>query len=137
MARNQKRRQPAEEEAAGPEILDVEGLCAQWDECEDIRTRLRDGESFIHPEGQGEDVKSCCRNSSLLIPILTRMAAVEGKPVPPVEPLRNEIDKIMTKNKRGNAPEEYDDIVRTSWKLKKLCGFVKMKCRREEVSCVT
>ena len=125
------------EEPPSTEILDVAGLSAQWDECEDIRSRLREGESFIHPEGKACDVQGCCRNSSVLIPILTRMAALDGRPVPPVEPLRQQIDELMTKNKRGNAPEECDEIVKASWHVKKLCGFVKMKCRRSEVSCVT
>jgi hypothetical protein len=137
MVRNCKVKSFVEDAASPTEILDVAGLCAQWDECEDIRSRLRDGESFIHPEGKNDDVQGCCRNASLLIPILTRMAALEGKPMPPVEPLREQIDELMTKNKRGNAPEECEEIVKASWRVKKLCGFVKMKCRRAEVSCVT
>lgn len=62
---------------------------------------------------------------------------MESKPVPPVNPLRDEIDKLMSKNKRGNTPEDAQDIIKASWSVRKMCGFVKMKARRKEVSTVT
>lgn len=115
------------------EVLDVEGMCNEWDSAEDIRQRLRDGLSFIHPEATKDNVQGCCLNASLLAPLLTRMSLSEGKLLPGVDPLRLEIDKLLTKNKRapGNAPEEIAEVVKASWRL------VKMKTRREEVSTVT
>ena len=117
--------------------LDVEGLWQEWDQSEDIRNRLREGDTFIHPEGKTDDVPGCCVNSSVLAPLLIRMSTIEGKPLPPVDPIRLEIDKLLTKNKRGNSPEEVIDVVKSSWRLKKMCGFIKMKVRRHEVSTVT
>ena len=116
--------------------LDCEGFAEEWDSAEDIRSRLREGGRFIHPEAKADDVQGCCRNSSLLIPILQRMATVDGRPLPPIDPLRDQIDAVLAKNKRGDAPEEIDSVVKASWRLKKMCGFVKMKVRRGEVSTV-
>ena len=117
--------------------MDVSGISDEWDGCEDIRTRLRDGLPFIHPEATRDDVQGCARNSSVLLPILTRMATMENNVLPPVEDLRVDIEKLLQKNKRGNGLEEADLIIKSSWRVKKLCGFVKMKARREEVSGVT
>ena len=121
------------------ETLDVEGIAEEWDQCEELRNRLRGGGSFFHPDGTTDDVQGCCKNADLLVPILTRMAPTETKPLAPVDPLRVEIDKLMTKNKRSpaNAPEELDAVIKASWRLKKLLGFVKMKAPRGEVSTVT
>lgn len=115
-------------------MLDVSGVHQEWDAADDIRGRMRDGETLMHPECKNDDVQGCCRNSSILLPLLTRMATVEGKPLPPVDALRLEIDQLLIKNKRGNVPEETSDLIAASWRVKKLCGFVKMKARREEVS---
>ena len=119
------------------EVLDVTGLAQEWDSSEDIRSRLRDGHTFINPETENYTVQGCCKNATILIPILTRMAVLEFRSLPPVEGLRDEIHELMTKNKRGNAPEQVGDIIKAAAKVKKLCGFVKMKSRREEPTTVT
>ena len=113
--------------------LDCEGLAHEWDSCEDIRGRLRDGLSIKEPD-TSENVSGCAANASLLVPILTRMSLKDGRPLPPIHPLRDQLDKLMCKNKRGETPETAKEVIDTSWSLKKMCGFVKMKTRREEVS---
>ena len=117
--------------------LDVTGICDEWDGYEDIRERMRQGQTFIHPEGTKDDVRSCTLNSSILVPLLTRMSTLDHKPLPGVEPLRLELEKLWLKNKRVNSPEECELVVKSSWRVKKLLGFVKMKVRREEVSSAT
>lgn len=87
------------------EVLDVKGLCEEWDACEEIRDRLRQGHTFLHPDTK-DTVDGCCKNSAILVPILTRMAVLEFKSLPPVDPLRVEIDDLLVKNKRGNAPNK-------------------------------
>ena len=120
------------------ETLDVKGLGAEWDGCEEIRSRLRDGGSLLHPESlESEDVRTCCLNAPLIIPILTRMSTLDGKSLPPVEPMREELEALFKSNKRGGSPEDSQDIIKGGWRIKKLCGFVKMKARREEVSTVS
>ena len=99
--------------------MDISGISEEWDGCEDIRTRLREGLTFIRPEATRDDVQGCARNSSLLAPLLTRMASLENKPFPPVDDLRDEIEKLLHKNKRGNGLEEADLIVKSSWRVKK------------------
>ena len=119
------------------DVLDVSGVGKEWDQTDDIRDRLRKGASIIHEEAKQDDVSGCCYCSTLLVPILTRMSLKESKPLPPVDDLRAEIEQIYSRNKRGTTPEDQEQVVKASWKIKKLCGFVKMKCRREEVSTAT
>lgn len=117
------------------EVLDIAGISEEWDSEEDIRGRLRDGMPLLNPDSP-ENVQECCAVASVLIPVLTRMAVMNTKPLPPIDPLRSEIEILMTKNKRGDAPELGQDVIKSAWRVKKLCGFVKMKARREEVSTV-
>ena len=123
--------------APSADALDVSGLAEEWDQCDDIRDRLRGGEGLIHNEAVLEDVRGCVLSSSLLVPILTRMSLKDSKPLPPITELRVEIEKLFVKNKRVSSPEQLEEVVKASWRVKKFCGFVKMKTRREEVSTVT
>lgn len=138
MVRNSKPSASASADS-GPlsDTLDVSGLADEWDQCDDIRDRLRDGQGLIDKEAVLEDVRGCVISASLLVPILTRMSLKESKPLPPITELRVEIEKVFLKNKRVQSPELVDEVVKASWRVKKFCGFVKMKTRREEVSTVT
>jgi hypothetical protein len=51
-----------------------------------------------------------------------------------VESLRDEIEAVYMRNKRGKTQEDVPNIARDGWRIRKLLGFVKMKVRREEVS---
>lgn len=115
------------------EVLDLSGLSEEWDRAEDIRSRLRDGESLV-TSAVNTDVVGCAKYNSLLSPIVIRMATLETKPLPNLEPLREHIEKVLFKNKRDGKGVEADEVVRCSWKIKQMCGFVKMKARRHEVS---
>ena len=119
------------------DTLDITGLAEEWDTCDDIRERLRDGGELIHAEATEENVRGCTLSASLLTPLLTRMFLKESKPLPPITALRIEIEKLYVKNKRHTTPEQFNEVVKASWRIKKLCGFVKMKARRSEVSTVT
>ena len=119
------------------DILDIAGVADEWDQCDDIRERLRDGGDLIHPEATSEDVKGCVLVASLLTPLLTRMFLKDSRPLPPIMDLRIQIEKLYVKNKRHTTPEQLSEIVKASWRVKKFCGFVKMKTRRHEVSTVT
>lgn len=44
---------------------------------------------------------------------------------------------FVGEKQEGECPEQEHDVVKASWRVKKLCSFVKMKTRREEVSTVT
>ena len=112
-------------------------MADEWDQCDDIRERLRDGGDLIHPEATSEDVKGCVLVASLLTPLLTRMFLKDSRPLPPIMDLRIQIEKLYVKNKRHTTPEQLSEIVKASWRVKKFCGFVKMKTRRHEVSTVT
>lgn len=114
---------------------EIAGISDEWDSAEDIRGRLRDGLPLCNPEGM-ENVPECCAVSSVLIPVLTRMSVLDTKPLPGIDALRSEVETLLTKNKRGDSPELTQEVIKSAWRVKKLCGFVKMKARREEVSTV-
>lgn len=112
-------------------ITDVHLL---WDGDLVIRGRLREGSSFLHPQTQKiEDIPTCVKNAEVLQPLLEKMALVPKRPLPAVEDLRDEICKAMTLSKRSSQ-EDLGMIVDSASHIKKLCGFVKMKCRRDEPS---
>ena len=84
-----------------------------------------------------EDIGTCVKNRDLLQPLLTRMGMVKTRPVPAIDNLRDQVEAVFTRNKRGAKDIEGPEIVRIAWHMRKLCGCVKMKARRKEVSTVT
>ena len=118
------------------EVLKVDGLQGDWDANDEIRERLRKGKCFMD-EGKGEvDIPASVANTAVLQPLLTRMSLTEIRPLPPVEDLRDQVEALYLKNKRGETPEDVPNIVALAWRIRKLLGFIKMKCRRGEVSSV-
>ena len=117
------------------EVLDVSNLHGEWDGEEEIRDRLRDGGELL-VEGKGEDIPSVLSNVAVLQPILTRMSMTVSRPLPTVESLRDEVEAIYKKTKRGDNPENTTDVIKLSWKIRKYLTFIKMKVRRQEVSSV-
>ena len=98
MARNlRKKTQPP------LEVLDVKGLCEEWDACEEIRDRLRQGNTFLHPDTK-DTVDGCCKNSAILVPILTRMAVLEFKSLPPVDPASSWNWWFVGEKQEGECP---------------------------------
>lgn len=132
----------------GVSWVDISGIAKEWDSYEDVRGRLRCGEDSKKDENGDsksvqiladqccQDISTCVKNKSFLEPLLARMAVVEKRPVPGIDQLKEEIQSLMKINKRG-TDFEWDAIAKAGWCLRKLCGFVKMKCRRREVSNVT
>lgn len=132
----------------GISFVDISGIAKEWDSYEDVRNRLRCGEDAKEGEtGDSkkvqilanqccQDISTCVKNTSFLEPLLTRMAVVTKRPVPGIDQLKEEIMSLLKINKRG-TDFEWDEVAKAGWCLRKLCGFVKMKCRRREVSNVT
>lgn len=81
-----------------------------------------------------KDIGTVCDNLAVLQPFITRMSLTQTRPLPAVEALRDEVETIYIRNKRGNTAEAAPDVVAISWRIRKLLGFIKMKVRREEVS---
>ena len=117
------------------ESLDLATLHTEWDGCEDIRDRLRDGGGLL-VDGKGEDINVVVSNSSVLQPLVTRMSLCQSRPLPNVDALRDQVEQVYLKNKRGQTPEDQPDVIAISWRLRKLLGYLKMKVRRREVSSV-
>ena len=117
------------------EVLDIARLHLEWDACEEIRARLREGGGLM-VEGKGEDIKVVLDNVGPLQPLVTRMSLTQSRPMPSVESLRSEVEALYLKNKRGQTPEDQPDVIAIAWRIRKLLTYLKMKVRRHEVSSV-
>lgn len=118
--------------------LDLETLADEWDGEPDLRGRWRDKGSFLDPSTpSGEDINCCVLNKHLLIPLLVRMAVVDGKPLPGIHDLHGQVSQALTKNNRPPQPEDFESLMGTTWRIRFMLGFVKMKARRKEVSQVS
>ena len=116
-------------------FTNIEGVAGEWDACPEIRDRLRDGQAPIQTPA-GQDITTCVKVSGLLVPLLTRMATETKKTVPSIDQLKDELEKLLLKNKRG-ADTGGVDVPNCARALRKLCGMVKTKARRAEVSTAT
>lgn len=115
--------------------LDLTSLAQEWDSDPELRGRWRDGGSFLHPDTPaGEDIKGCCLNRMLLVPLLTRMAVSEKRVLPSIHDLHAAVESALTLNKRPPKPEDYEGLMAVAWRVRFMAGFVKMKVRRSEVS---
>lgn len=118
------------------EILDVTDLHMDWDSSCEIRERLLEGGSLLAQDRGGEDIPTCIANIAVLQPCVTRMSLTQSRPLPAIESLRESIEAVYLRNKRGKTQEDMPDVVGLGWRVRKLLGFVKMKVRRKEVSSV-
>lgn len=130
---------------------DIDGVAKEWDGYEDIRDRLR-GTQFEEGSKSKEDVdqkvqilgdkafcqdiSTCVQQRSFLEPLLSKMALNTKRTVPGIDQLKDEVQSLLKINKRG-TDSDWDQVSKAAWCLRKLCGFVKMKCRRREVSGAT
>ncbi|CAL1151064.1 unnamed protein product [Cladocopium goreaui] len=124
------------------DATDVAGVAKEWDSYEDIRERLRGPgkekekdekkESTILAPGPAcQDISTSVKQKSFLEPLLSKMALTVKRPVPGIDQLKDEIQSLLQMNKRG-TDFDWDDVAKAGWCLRKLCGFVKAKCRRRE-----
>lgn len=113
-------------------VLDIEGVWKEWDNNEEMRAVFRAGESILAPPACA-DISTCVKYPYLLIPLLSQMALRPDRQLPPVEQLKEELDSLFQANKQG-LEIDFMDVSKKAWALKKLCGFVKTKARRREVS---
>ena len=119
------------------ETLDVKNIHLEWDGCEDIRDRLRNGgDLLVSPDGKkvSDTIPSVVSNASALQPFITRMSLLDSRPLPAVDALRDEVEAVFLKNKRGETPEDRPDVINIGWEIRKMLTFLKMKVRRGEVS---
>ena len=114
---------------------DLTNLAQEWDGCDHIRDQLRSGKPlFAEVSDKQVDINCPSSYKYVLLPILTRMYQSPLKKLPAVDDLRNEVAAVLEMNKRD---PDASDVVKTAWLIRKYLGFVKMKCRRQEVSIVT
>ena len=136
---------------------DIAGVAKEWDSYMDIRNRLRgeengkgekvgkckkdekdekEGGTILAPGPTCQDISTSVKQKCFLEPLLSKMAVTEKRPVPGIDQLKDEIQTLLQMNKRG-TDFDWDDVAKAGWCLRKLCGFVKAKCRRREVSTAT
>ena len=123
-------------EASKPECK-VNGMAQEWDTVTVVRDRILEGGPIMDPKTVAKqvDIKMCSINHELLAPLCSRICEADKK-LPSVDDLRDELVALLTKNKRQG-----EDLVvmveDTAKHIKSLCGLVKLKCRRKEVSVAT
>lgn len=117
-------------------VTRVRGIVSQFDADEEIRSRLRSGGSILAPGGCSEDITSCVNNKGYLVPLLQLIVKTPQTPQPFIDDLKDELHELLKKSNRG-TDIDYDAVGKAAWNLRRLCGFVKSKARRIEVSTVT
>ena len=114
--------------------LDIDGVHQAWDGAKVLRTRMRDGEPFMHPpSGLSADNRVCNLNRDILLPMLDAMGSFPDRRLPSTPALRTEIQAFLECNKRL-SPADAANIPGDAIHIRKLLSFVKAKARREEVS---
>ena len=114
---------------------DVAGVHVEWDEDTDLRELIRTGGTILKAPAC-QDISTCIKHEGLLKPVLALMALKEERGLPAIDQLKIELETLFQKNKQG-VESEFLDVSKKAWMLKKLCGFVKTKARRREVSTAT
>ena len=112
----------------------LQNLAIQWDETASVRDRLRENLDPMSEVSEKQVDIKIGKFKDLLLPILRRMSTSNGCKLPAVEELRSELAALMEFSKRAVVDA---DIQKWAWMIRKNLGFIKLKCRRNEVSCVS
>ena len=109
--------------------FDLQGMAVEWERDENIRTHLRLPDSVMFPHGTSECIKTACQPEihGFLKPLLLGMVELDGKPQPPVDPLREQIALLYQTFSKKVQDEQ---VVYDSWMCRKFLGLVKMKARK-------
>ena len=105
---------------------DVEGISKEWDDHTELRERLRDGGSVLTSNPLAQDISTCTRNRGILDPLLTRMSVDPKRTVPNIDQLKDEIEELLKKSKRG-VDAGGVDIPKTSWAIRNVVWIHKSK----------
>ena len=113
------------------------GLHLEWDNCPDVRARLRSGGKLLLPHpclGPGDTVErsihNCRYNKAILIPALTRWKPYADSS-PSIDCLFEEVNKFYKLCLRTDITVA--DVHADAWALRKLLGLVKAQCSKSNV----
>ena len=116
------------------EYCNIEGIAEVWDSCQGIRDNLRAGMALLSEMSEKNvDMKTPIKYHEVIKPVLARMQQ-SAKKMPSVDDLREEITRLLELSKRDPEAAEVD---KCCWLMRKQCGYIKMRCRRLEVSTVS
>ena len=79
-----------------PTTLDVEGIWKEWDRDEELREIMHNGGTILDPPAC-QDISTCIKHGFLLGPLVSKMAVHEKRPLPPIDPLKEELDNLFKK----------------------------------------
>lgn len=116
--------------------FDPVGLGHEWEHCDSIRGRLRDGQPLLNLKtGKSPDsnIVECVANQELLQPALARLFAAQLK-LPSVPRLRPEVETVYSMCQRTVSESQVDD---DAWDIRKMIRFVKRKATRSDPSLET
>jgi len=119
----------------GPLAMNCLGLAIEWEKCAKLREQFRD---LKVPMVKGTEETYCVPNRpnsisniDFLGPILARLSETESLRLPHLEDLKIEVSTLFQKCGTSWGEKE---AYKTSVELKKLCGFIKRRCARKEVT---
>ena len=120
-------------EAEAKTVLNLDGLADTWERVDTIREYLRQQDAYLFSEEMQESVKQAVvpHIKAVLMPLAERMARTEGAPQPLIDPLKDEILRLY---RRCGAGPTDAQVHTDAWYMRKLLAFLKMKCRKKQVS---
>ena len=115
--------------------MDCLGLCLEWEQCSELRDRLRKDKRFVvHQVDEEFCVPSrvnAIANRTILLPVLTRLSRTDKFRLPHLEDLKIEIHTML--EKCGVTPGD-KLVYSSSVEVKRLAGLVKRRAQRKEVT---
>ena len=112
--------------------FDCTNLAEEWDQSEDVRSRLRKKGALVANILKSRDstIAQCVANVPVLVPLLHRLSCCRLK-LPEIDGLREQCAKAYALASRTPSEDTVDD---DGWELRKMLRLVKRKAKREEVS---
>lgn len=111
-----------------------DGLGLEWEQCDTIRERLRQGKRMTTPiEGKDSTIAQCVSHVDVLQPALVRLLPAKLK-LPHIDSLRKEVELCYLQCQRQQSSDLIDD---DAWEIRKMLRLIKRKAQRGDVSLVT
>ena len=115
------------------------GLHLEWDDCLEVRGRIRDGAKLMLPNpcmGNNDgsvdrSIHNCRFNKHVLLPALRRWKNNGPDSSPSIDNLYDEVAKLYRICLRSDVTAS--DIYRDAWALRKLMGLVKAQLSKQAV----
>lgn len=118
-----------------PGAMKCTGLCLKWEQCAELRERLRTTKELLVDHKDGPiclpNRPNAVANAMVLSPVLSELANTSRFRLPHLDDLSVEVTSLFEKCGLSLGSKA---IYKSSVEIKKLAGFVKRRCARKEVT---